>query len=329
MRILNHKDVQNYFTMEDAFQAVREASRSHHLQFDQVPVRTRLAADNLGFESLTMPGLIQDRYFGMKVWFALPAALGELPQSAAFISLFDLVEGSHSLIEASTITDFRTGAMTGVIAAEKFSTIIPTRLGIIGTGIQARTQILAILHALPSIAVIQVNGRNLSRLEHFVQRMDEEIAELFPSRNVEIRAEQAVESVVRGADIVIAATTSALPVIEDDWIDGSEVLVASIGSHTPDERELAEQTVLRASQLIVDTHAGGVNGAGDIGALVREGRIELNDVLTIGQVLIETPSLGGLTVLKTVGFAAADLYAAKMVLQRSEQEGTGVMTDFY
>ena len=117
--------------------------------------------------------------------------------------------------------------------------------------------------------------------------------------------------------------------IQDGWITQSEVLLASIGSHTPEERELDAASVLRADQLIVDTYAGGVEGAADIGALVAQGLIEPEAVQTIGQVLLEDSTLHGLTVLKTVGFAAADLYAAKLVVHRAEHDGMGAITDFY
>ncbi|MGB3414085.1 MAG: ornithine cyclodeaminase family protein [Microbacteriaceae bacterium] len=329
MRILNKQDVQKLFSMQDAFEAVREASIRHITGEDTVPPRVHLKSDALPFESLVMPGLIEGRFFGLKVWYELAAARGELPRSSAFLQIMDLVDGSQALLEASTITDFRTGAMTGLVAERVFRAESPQQLGIIGTGVQARTQILAVLHAFPALRTVLVFARNAQKLSSFVADMTAEISAIAGLGDVELIAAESAEEACRGSRIVIAATSSSEPVIFKDWIDTDHALVVSIGSHAPADRELDPEIVVEADAIIVDTVLGSVDNAGDIGPLLAEGRVSRNRIQTIGEAMLSEQEFKGLTILKTVGFAAADLYSAKRVLLKNKLAQLGYEVDFY
>src|SRR5262249_56091603 len=86
---------------------------------------------------------------------------------------------------------------------------------------------------------------------------------------------------VRGADIVIAATTSCTPVFDGaDLRPGTHV--TGVGSYTPQMREVDEATV-RRSRVVVDSREAALAEAGD---LIQAG---VTDVVEIGDIVNGKP----------------------------------------
>jgi ornithine cyclodeaminase len=139
------------------------------------------------------------------------------------------------------------------------------------------------------------------------------------------------EEAVRGADVVVTATTSREPVLSRGWLkEGAHV--NAVGSSIPTARELDTQTVADAG-LYVDRRESTLSEAGDYLFPLEEGAIGPDHIRgEIGEVLIG--SVGGrrspdeLTVFKSLGLAVEDLAAAEHVLARAEAEGIGTVVDF-
>src|SRR5437899_2557632 len=139
------------------------------------------------------------RYFGTKFYSTNPRHGAHF-----FVFLFD-AETAEPLaqIEANWLGQIRTGAASGyatdVLAAPGAAT-----LGIIGSGFQARSQLDAI-REVRQLREVRVWSRSEEKRRRFA---DETGA----------RAVSSAEEAVRGADIVVTATSAGKPVIEASWI---------------------------------------------------------------------------------------------------------------
>lgn len=318
MLVLDRAEVEGLYTMADAFAAVERAAVAWTSGHADVPARTALHAEESGLETLVMPGAMGGRYTGAKIWYAGPQG-PNLPTSSAVIVLIDPSLG-EVLMDGSVITDLRTGAMTGVAAR----VLAPRRASvaaIVGAGIQARAQALALIHALPGLREIRITSRRPEARAAFVEHLRAELGTRAPELTI-LPAEDA-ESACRGSDVIVAATTSRTPVVLDDWV-GPETLVCGVGSHDPDAAELDPAIVRRATVVAVDTKRGGIDGAGDLGQVIAAGDLDRDQVLELGDLVMAPPAVpSGVRVLKTVGFAAADLVSAHAVAAAAVKTGVG------
>ncbi|MER7006932.1 ornithine cyclodeaminase family protein [Dactylosporangium sp. NPDC000555] len=331
MLILGASDVAAVFGMAEAFAAVREAAIAHFRGETVVPPRGAMGLERSDCELLVMPGVVGGEVFGLKLWYAFAEPREPLPRSSAVILLLDPVSRVEVVLDGGVITDLRTGAMTGLAAAE----LAPegTRMiAVIGAGIQARTQILALVHALDSVTEVRVCARRHGPLAEFVEAMRAELATAYPQRMISVVAAADPAAACQGAGVVVAATTSATPVIDDGWLD-PDVLVCGVGSHSPDTAELDPATVARAGLVVVDTYGGGLDGAGDISRVVAAGLLDRAEVLDLGALLADSADRsrprGGVRVFKSVGFSAADVVSARLVARRAIELGLGTAIEIH
>lgn len=327
MLILTASEVAAVFDMEEAFAATREAAIAVSERTAVSPQRTALHAGEPQAEVLVMPGVVDDALIGTKTWYTYGRQLASAPSTAAFITVLDPELGEEVLVEGSRITDFRTGALSG-LAVEKLAAPEAETLTVIGAGIQARTQILAILHARPSIQRVRVASRTAGRRNEFVATMNSELKDR--GYRVVISAADDVASAVGEADIVVAATTSSSPVVFDEWITKPGVVLCGVGSHDRQSSEIDSALVARAHTVAVDSFTGGLDGAADISAPVEQGLIKRDAVIELGDLIrweVALPS--ELSVFKSVGFSAADIVAAAYAARAATRRGLGRRVDLH
>lgn len=324
MLILTASDVARVFDMSAAFAAVEEAALAHVQGRTASPPRTAMALSSVPAEFLVMPGAIDSQLFGLKIWYAFGRQHGSIPRSSAIITLVDSDSGMEILMDGAVVTDLRTGAMSG-LAATRLAPTESTTLGVVGTGIQARAQVLAVLHACRDIDTVKVFSRNPARCAAFAEELQKQLALSFASRRITVIPADSAEASCRGSDVIVAATTSSTPVILDEWV-GDRTLVCGVGSHTPAEAEIEPRTIGRASRVVVDTRAGAIDGAGDIAGAIEAGLIRRDEVIELGTLLSgggETMRGKGPAVFKSVGFGAADTISARLVARRALELGLG------
>jgi ornithine cyclodeaminase/alanine dehydrogenase-like protein (mu-crystallin family) len=120
------------------------------------------------------------------------------------------------------------------------------------------------------------------------------------------------EGVVRGADVVVAATASPTPVVQNEWVsDGAHVV--AVGSSLPTQRELDPARVA-GSPLIVDSRAAALKEAGDVVIGIAEGRWTAEHIeAELGELPVRRNDRE-ITVFKSLGLAVEDVFAAHLVL---------------
>jgi ornithine cyclodeaminase/alanine dehydrogenase-like protein (mu-crystallin family) len=125
------------------------------------------------------------------------------------------------------------------------------------------------------------------------------------------------EAVVRGADVVVAATASPTPVVQSEWVaDGAHVI--AVGACIPTQRELDPALVQRA-RLIVDSRAAALKEAGDVVMGIAEGLWNESHIAAELGELPQRKNDREITVFKSLGLAVEDIFAAHLVLARSAQ----------
>ena len=119
------------------------------------------------------------------------------------------------------------------------------------------------------------------------------------------------------ADVIIAATTATVPFIEAAWVrPGSHV--GLFGAFTSAMAE-AVPALLANGSLFADTRAGVLEKGGEVTQAIKAGlispqaiRAEFSEMVAGDRQWRQNES--EITVLKSVGFAALDLLAARHVL---------------
>lgn len=234
------------------------------------------------------------------------------------VTLFDARTGEMmALIEADLLGQYRTGAASGV-ATQKLARPDAATVGCIGTGKQARTQLLAVCRVRP-IRRVSVYGRDPQRRADFASRLAAETG-------VEVVPVERAEDAVRGHDIVITATTAREPVLFGEWLSEGQHLNL-IGSNFLAKAEADVEVFRRADLVVVDSRDQAKLEAGDFVAALNAGVLQWGDILELAPVWVgrypgrERPE--DITVFKSLGIGLEDIALAVRVLDLARQHGLG------
>lgn len=217
-----------------------------------------------------------------------------------------------AVMNAAAITAIRTAAVSAV-ATRLLAREDASILAILGAGVQARSHLEAI-RLVRNIKEVRVFSRSLSKTHVFGEY-----------------AAESAEAAVRGADLIVTATSSKTPILKREWIaDGAHI--NAVGSSIPSARELDAATVAAAA-LFVDRRESTVNESGDYLEAVREGAIAGTEHIRaeIGELLLGTgegrKNRGEITLFKSLGLAVEDLAAAAFLYDEARRLGVGVTVE--
>ena len=125
-----------------------------------------------------------------------------------------------------------------------------------------------------------------------------------------------LETAVRAADIVVAATMSSTPIIRGEWLHPGQHLNL-IGAFRPDMRE-ADDDALRRSRIYVDSFESTLEHIGELSDPLARGVIARGSVLADFYDLTDFDPCGDndITLFKNGGGAHLDLMVADYILDR-------------
>lgn len=233
------------------------------------------------------------------------------------VLLFDADDGRLlGVFDATAITAIRTAAVSG-LATRLLAREDARRLAIIGSGVQARTHLDAML-AVRRIERVAIWSRSADRAAAFAGEA--------ARRGVEARVAASAAAAVRDADVVCTTTSAREPVLCGEWLPRG-VHVNAVGASQRTARELDTEAVVR-SRLFVDRRESALREPGDIIAPLEEGAItadhivaELGEIVT-GRSAGRTTS-DEITLFKSLGLAIEDLAAAQWLYARAARDGAG------
>ncbi|MEY2507868.1 MAG: hypothetical protein QOH01_2197 [Verrucomicrobiota bacterium] len=292
MEFLDEAHVRRLLNVEDLIAAMRRVLAEFSAGKWQQPVRGVLAQHEGFFGVMPASG----ESMGIKMVTFYPNNAGTaLPTHMAVIALFDPRTGEPlALMDGRYITEMRTAAVsaaaTDVLAAKDAKV-----LTLLGAGVQAQAHLEVLPHVrkFEEVRVWNHRPENGARFaeEHGAKAME-------------------LEAAVRGADVVVTATSSREPILKGDWLKpGSHV--NAVGASRPDWRELDDAAM--RNLVIVDSYEGARKEAGDVILSHATPFAELGEILN-GTKRVEP---GATTIFKSLGMAVEDVAAAKLIYDAS------------
>ena len=232
-----------------------------------------------------------------------------LPSSNGLMLVFSRTTGEllAVLLDEGHLTDLRTGA-AGAIAAKYLAPRTVRRIGIVGTGTQARYQLRMLKGVTPCRDVLAW-GRHPERLARY---RDEMAAEGFA---VTTTAE--VGDVMADCQLIVTATAAHAPLLQRDQLRPGTHITA-VGADTPGKQEL-DPLILRKADVVVADSLSQCVERGEIAHAVRSRCIRPEDVVELGAVIAGTAAGrtedGEITVADLTGVAVQDIEVARAVYE--------------
>jgi ornithine cyclodeaminase/alanine dehydrogenase-like protein (mu-crystallin family) len=287
---LGHHDVERLLRMEDLIPVMADALATLSAGRAVQPVRLVVpVAEHRGFFGV-MPAYAGGA-LGAKLVTWYPNNQG-VPTHHAIVQLFRPETGEPLVtLDGTLVTEMRTGAVSAV-ATNHLARKDASVLAILGSGVQARSHLEA-LRLVRSFRDVRVwSPRNASA---------------FAVRHG-VRAVESAEEAVRGADVIVVATMSRVPVLSGAWLSPGTHINA-VGAVRPDWRELDDEAVTRA-RVFVESREAASRESGDVIAA-------RGIAAEIGEVIAGTArgreSADEITLFKSVGVAVEDVAAASLV----------------
>jgi ornithine cyclodeaminase len=324
MLIVNAEQTRRLLPMAECIDVMDRAMRAASTGAVTTPERIIAPlADGVSY-FIAMPGsLAEPPVYGAKIVSLHPGnpAQGR-PAVQGFVTLFDGGTGSPvALIDGAEITRIRTAAASALATRELARPDAATH-GILGAGVQAASHLEAI-SCIRGIEQVLVWARELRKARQFAAEQTERTGLKVAA------AENAAEAAA--CDIVSVVTNAPEPVLQGRWLQpGTHFNL--VGSHEAHHREADTEAVTRAT-VYVDSRRGALSEAGDLLIPIKEGRMSADDIVgEIGEVLAgAAPGRRDgqqITLYKSLGMVAQDLFAAEFVLRQALAEGAGTAIHF-
>ena len=295
---ISEHEVRAALTYDALIPAIRQALIDYSAGGVEQPPRTILRAGNAeGFRNgwfAVMPVVAGD-VMGVKTVTFFPgnAGLG-LHTHMAVIELLRRSTGEPlAVMDGRLITEMRTAAVSAV-ALEALAPPEVRSLGILGSGVQARSHIQALRLVWPALDDIRIWSRTPANAERLAAETG--------ARAVQIEEAAA-------ADVVLTVTASPGPVLEGRWL-APQALVLAVGATGSSLRELDDEAML-SSVVVAESRPSVERESGDVRLSGARVQAEIGDILA-GSVAAPR---GRRIVFKSVGMAIEDLTAARLVWQ--------------
>ena len=220
-----------------------------------------------------------DEHYVIKIASGFPEnSKGELPSNNGMMLVFKQETGEPVAILADEghLTDLRTAA-AGAIAARHLAPKIVTRIGILGSGTQARLQLMYLRKVIPCRNVL-LWGRNPETVEHSLEHMK--------AAGFSVECAGDPGEVAAACNLIVTTTPAVKPLLNShDIVPGTHI--TAVGSDTEDKQELDPDILARADLVVADSISQCVL-RGEISHALRAGVISMDDskkLVELGQII--------------------------------------------
>ena len=310
--LLSEADVKQILTMPIALAAVEDSFRRLADGSALLHSRQRLRLPGKSYLHYMAAADATSGYMGMKIYTSSPAGLRFL------VPLFHVGSGELlALIEADYLGQIRTGAASGV-ATGLLARADAAKIGIIGTGLQSRTQLQA-LSLVRTITGVHAFSRNPEHRERFAREMTAQLG-------VPVVAVTSAREAVSGADIVVTSTTSTNPVLDGSWL-APGMHVNAIGANFPQKHELDGEAIRRCDVIVADSREQSKIEAGDLIQMYGDDKRRWASVTELAEIVAgKTPGRSSpeqITLFKSNGIATEDVVVAGRIYELARERGLG------
>ena len=325
--LLNRSDVQQVLAMAKAIDVVEAAFGELAHNTAEMPPRTVMIDPAVGGWIAYMPAYLKSGGgLGVKavtVYKDNPTKFG-LPTTIGTILVQDNQTGEVvAAMDGGYLTAMRTGAVSGV-ATRHMARPDSKVGGVLGAGVQARQQAVAIAEASKVDTILTFSLDDDTSRREFADWVAQ-------ATGLDVQLATSTEALCRESDIVALATTAANPIVNAKWWKPGAHINA-IGSHAPGLRELDTASIQRA-RIICDQLDACMAEAGDLQIPVENGDYAWSDIAgDLGDVVNgNTPgrtSGDEVTIFKSVGLAIQDISCAALVYREAVANDIGQEFDF-
>jgi ornithine cyclodeaminase len=183
--------------------------------------------------------------FAVKIASGFPGnATRGLPTGSGMMVVFSAETGfcEAVLLDNGYLTDLRTG-LAGAVAADRLAPKSIGTVGILGSGVQARYQLLC-LALVRKIGRVMVWGRSKEHVSQYVQEMQ-------LRHGIKMEVADSPEALVRQSALLITITASRSPIVRADWMQPG-LHITAVGADFPGKQELDAAVLERADRLFCD-----------------------------------------------------------------------------
>lgn len=229
-----------------------------------------------------------------------------LPSSQGLMLLFSQKTGALKciLLDEGHLTNIRTAA-AGALAAKYFAPKQLNAVGIIGTGTQAKMQLLQLQKSKPC-KTVWLWGRNKDHTQQLKTALGEEY---------EVHIATTCAEVAQNTNLIITTTPSETPLLKAADIKAGTLIIA-VGSDTKDKQELESEILQKADLLIVDSIPQS-KSRGEVYKATKAALITLEKVVELGQAIqqsnLQRTSENQIIVVDLTGVAVQDIMIASAV----------------
>ena len=298
---ISEQEVRAVLTYETLIPAIRQALIDYSAGLVDQPARIILRADNAeGFKNgwfAVMPVIYGDVMCVKTVTFYPGNADLGLHTHMAVIELLSRSTGEPlAVMDGRDITEMRTAAVSAV-ALDALAPKGVTSLGILGSGVQARSHIQALRLVRPELTDIRIWSRTSANAERLA---------------AEVGARAVAIEEAAGANVVLTVTASPGPVLQGRWL-APHALVLAVGATGATLRELDDEA-MQSSYVVAESRSCAERESGDVRLSGAKVEAEIGEILS-GSVPAPT---GRRTIFKSVGMAIEDLAGARLVWQAKQ-----------
>lgn len=254
--ILTRQDIEKLIVMPCVLAIVKKAFKAHGQGRTQMPAKIYLHLDKYNGDFRAMPAYIGGglEVCGIK-WVNVHPGNKKygFPAVMAVIILSDPRTGFPlAIMDGTYITNLRTGAAGG-IAAKYLANKGSKRIALVGCGVQAQTQLIA-LNELFALEAVSIYDCVEAHADAFINKTR--------SLGITVRKYASIAECVKGVDILVTTTPSRKPIIKSSWI-AAGVHINAIGADAKGKEEL-EPALLKRAKVVVDdipqaVHSGEIN----------------------------------------------------------------------
>lgn len=273
-----------------------------------VPPVAELLFDKPKGETHIKYGYIKDEeFFCIKIasGFYENTKLG-ISSSQGIMLLFSQKTGETKavLLDDGYLTNIRTAA-AGALAAKYFAPKKIKSIGIVGTGIQGRLQLLHLQKETPCKSV-WIWDRNRDGAERYKSEL---------GADFDIKIAEGISELAAQCNLILTTTPSEIPLLKaNDIRPGTHI--TAVGSDTPEKQELEAAVFGRADIVIADSISQSMS-RGEIYRAVKEEALNYDEVIELGRAIQDTKLQrtheDQISIVDLTGVAVQDIMIAEAV----------------
>lgn len=328
-RIYTLKDIEEVTSLPSFQGALIEAISNGFVSFAQnkffaAPIQTMGAPPMAPFakvEGYAAQTCVKSGYFQGNPYYVIKVANGGYPhENSGLMQIYSQTNGRLKaiLLDEGVLTELRTAAV-GALAAKLLAPKKIHKIGIVGTGVQARYQ-LGMLERVTDCRDVLVWGRTPENVAKYCQEMRE--------KGWRIESVGNADDLLQQCELIVTTTNSREPILGTTGLAPLKgALITCIGSDAIGKIELDVSLVERAHILVADDPLQSKE-IGEFQSVVGQGTKTLEQIMPLGSVCLskdfhrDPEDDQSVIIFDSSGIALQDCVVAQMIYEAlMNQEG--------